>query len=1379
MSNPDVSGVGPNWYLGGGWPSGTIATTSSAYATALADLQAKSTAYLAAKNALITAMAGSSASAVSSAKTAFDTAADDLETALTTMQTRTASLGNAQTSAETNIDGKLDDNMTQFAVDLAGVMNQQLTLPETVSNDLDVQFAAADANRVSVRGPYLSAITSYFTAQNNLNVERNNFQTLNDELLSLKAQKRFDELNGASPVVIAADQAAIDAKQAQVDASAALIVTLTSTRDSRLTTLQGAAQTYKNALDAEIAILNQAALLMHTTATEFLDALKAAKQGAIATEQAAIAASQAADQALYNDLLSGFPTSNTSVQTQTQIIQDAYLLTMNQINNSTLAEAPNLTQISLPALPAAGQMSISQLMRFLTLVQVLLDDLIREIRRTDSQVNQMRLSIFGAAGSVDSAKATQQAIWGNILQAADTAYNIQVIKDNQAASKASVDAVNYIKSHAGLINGYINDLNDEIDDQNDNGVATVTALNSAVQMAIDEYKVNLWADHGKLDDFQNKLATAVTNLASSDPLKAPLDTVRSNSLAVINDLKTISGLLSVRPIDEAAIAAAQAQLATDEATLNSSISALPPADESIQSVLSGLTGVITSVKNDQTKLFDAIHNAELSAASALNTQVTSESTRLATYSQNLADVLAALSPTDANFTELSDLQATIPAVVGALNTLSTHLSTPPVDLSVIAADKAALETALAALDTARGAITLSSLNGPATSAVRGIDEVVPDMEGTIESLTTYTTSIHTATSIPPTLPDQVQQVLMPAPIQLEDLSTINAGAITIPPGLPTPGVKSNKKGITQAPPTVNMTSVDSLNKQIHLLNQQLAPILDRLHADGHNDIQLIPPLYIRPYVQIRDPSIFFDVTVFQSLFDLLSQIIDAENAEKSSVENPPTNALFAFADLFGKPSGAAMSALAQGVGSGTGLSGATLASSSGTIAKALTSVLDSTDFETYIRGILQKTGLVAGLAALGKLQTTPATTGRSQFGVVEPVTTTPAAAGGLTVDQQKAALQAGIVELVATIENVPALKEDLLAILKTGNLEGLDQEAINQLLSLLLFLLQLIALLFAAVAAAAGGGETRIDTIVQRAFGAPEQEPLAALVQDLRTLGITALPAGLTPAEPQFLPIFFRAIEPALLPPEREALVNKLVAIGVTIPTGVPVGEAIERALVEAPIDVSNRIRQELTKAALDEAERLKAAIIADETRRPSLTDRINQIAVAESGKTLPSDKIKEILAVLQNEGPQIPGISAEERNHLVLAILSGIVTPDQARGIVQEFVKETTLTTKPEAVTLLEPQPVAGKPGELPDVNTLIAVAIKALSKQTTDNNFVQEVVTRFADSVRDQKDFYKLSLSLILDPANTYVKNFSIVTRQTTGHDTLGPLTQIPVSG
>ncbi len=1375
MGNPDVSGVGANWYLGGGFPSGTIATTSSAYQGALNDLQLKSSAYLAAKDALETAMLGTSQSAVTGAKTAFDLAAANLKTSLTNMQTKTASLANAQVSAETNVDSKLDTNMSNFASDLAGVMNQQLTLPETVSNDLDTQFAAADANRISVRGDYFAAISTYFSSQNTLNVERNNFQDLNDDLLSLQAQKRIDELaSSPNPVVIAADQAAIDAKQIQVNTSSAQLAILKSLRDANLTQLQGASTTYTSALDAEIALLNQAALLMHTTATGFLEALQSAKEGAVQTEQAALAASQAADQSLYNDLLTGFPTSNTSVNTQTQIIQNAYLLTLNQINSSTLAQAPNLTEITAPALPAAGQMSISQLMQFLTLVQVLLDQLIREIRRTDSQVNQLRLSIFGATGTADASKATQQAIWGNIIAAADAAYNAQVADDNADASKASVDAVNFIKSHAALINTYINQLNSDIDTQNDNGVKTVTDLNSAVQMAIDEYKINLWSDHGTLDDFQNKLSTAVTNLATSDPLKGPLSTVSGNAQAVISDLKTISGLLSVRPIDEAAIGAVQTQLTTDLATLNTNITALPAQDNSIQSLLSGLTGAITSVKNDQTTLFTAIHNAEASAASALKTQVSSESTRLSSYSQDINTVLSTLSPNDASFPLLTSYNAAIPAVTGALATLSNDLATPPVNLTAVAADQAALDAALATLATARSAISLAALNGPALDAVKGADEVVTDIQETEVSLTTYTTSTTSATSIPPTLPDQVQQVLMPPPIQLEHVTTINSASITIPSGLPLKGIDTSKHKVAQAPPKVPTASVDSLNKEIDQLNQQLAPVLDKLHADGHTEITLIPPLYIRPYVTIRDPSVFLDYSVFNSLFDLLSQIIDSELAAKSSVENPPTNALFSFSDLLGKPNVTADGASAQGVGAGTGVGGANLSSGAGIIAQSLSTVLSTTDFSTYVQGILQRTGVVAGLAALGKFQ--PPQPTRSQFGIVER-TSTPQAAG-LTAEQQKAAVSSAVTELLATVENVPALKEDLLAILKAANLQNLDQDAINQLQALLIFLLQLVALLFAALAVAAAGGETNIDTIVQKAFATNEEQPLATAAQNLRTLGVTGIPREITPSNPEFLKTFFNAIEPILTAEERAPIVSNVTALftdhGITIRTGTPLGTAIQTALNEAPVDIATKIRQALTKDALDEAERLKNALIADDKRRPTFSQRIAEIA-KEPSINLPPEQVAKVQNVLQNAAPKIEGLPAEDRNHLVLALLGGIVTPDQARGIVQEFIKEGALKTNAPVANLIQ----TGKPGELPDIKSVLSIALKALSKQTSDTNFLQEVTSRFADTVRGQSDFFQKSLSLILNPANTYVKNFSIVTRQTTDHDSLGPLTQIPVSG
>lgn len=1442
-----VTGLGSNWYIDGTWPSANIATTSTAYDTALTNLQTASGSYLTAKNNLITAMNGGTKAAINSALTSFDSARSLLNTRLGAMQAAYTALTQAATSGRTDIDSKLDQNMSDFAAQLASSLGKGLTSEGTTTSTLGSDFNNADDARIAARSAFFTSLSSFFTAQNNLNAGLVALQAQSDLLLSLQAKLAADSASpAASASTLSADQNNIDAQGIVVNNATATVTSLTATRDTRLTALHTKLDDYQTAIDTEVDLLSQGAQLAQTSAAGLIAELQAAKSGAITNDLAAINAAKAADDTLHNQHLASFPNVDPALATLSAASQAAYLDNLANINSSTLSAPIKFnTQINVPSLPAAGKMSMSQLMQFITLVEVLLDQLIREIRRTDSSVNELRLSLFGTAGKHEGANIADITAWGKKLTAADTAYNNQVALDNTAALANAIGKIDNLSNKTSIINNAISSLNNDINQQNARGIEVVRALNSAIQMAADNYKVQLWADHGQLTDLQNQLQTAATGLATSDPLKAPLQTATTALASVIADLNTISTLLSVRPIDETAIGAAQTQLTTDYASYTAAVALLPTTPASIQSTLTGVSNFVDIVQQDQTALQTTLHNAEVGATSALNAQVMSELSSYTGYSDVIASRISLLDSGDPAIPYLTNYKNALDAVVSALNTLSTDLTTLPVNFATLDTDSTAVAVAVNNCFGPRLALTnsVTNLSDAVLQTISDVSDTDVNISSTRQNLETYiapTFSDSPATT-PPALPGRVKTALMPPPLDIPSLNTISIGSFT-PPQSITDFIQFSKYGSPQPIPDSDLAI---LNDKIDSINQKLAPILPRLHLGGHNSsIQLITPVYIRPFIAVRDFTSTLDSGVLNSFFVLMNQILQTEASKKDSNDNAPTNALFSFADMLGTPNPTAGDASAQGVGAGTGLSGANLASSAGNIGHSLTAILDSTQFQSYVQDIFNKSGVVAGLAALKNVIPNSATT-YSQLGIVETKPAgEPTATTGLT-EQQKVALATGVKELLTTVEDAPKLKSDLLALLKSLGTQSLSEEEIKQLLALLIFLLQLLALLVSSVAVAAGSGATNIDNIVKTAFEKPEDKGVITIINDLRNLGVKGLPVELAPSSPQFIPTIFNAINNALTPAQQLGFVAQVATIftnnNVTINTTKPLGNAIKEALTSTTPDVSGQIRQQLTQLAQSAADQLRSDILRDESRRPSITSQIKALN-PEGFKAIPQQQVTTVTTLLDKSGPVIPGLSAEDRNSLVLAFLGGIITPDQAKSLVDQFLKEGAIKTNPDVGKLLsqispaqvtkspqaattpitttsekplttpltaptedeltltpivttrsrsQAQPLTqtppvtplttlpGTPGQLPDTVTLVTNVLKSLSKQTSDSNFLQEVVLRFADTIRDQSDFYQKSLTLILDPANTYVKNFSIMSRQTSGHDGMESVTQIPISG
>lgn len=1304
MGNPDVSGVGKNWYLGSSW---TAASTDP-------------------------------------------------------------------TEARKNIDAKLDARFTTFTFQLQNAIDKSLTLNQTIPNNLDTSFATANTARINARTAFLDALDDYFPKQ-----------TILDDLVA-------SYLPG-SPT-------ASDIAAAKAD------------RDAALTTLKTALAAYEASINNQIVVLKQAADLMQISAADFVLDLQAVRNDALLFGQSIIDAAKVVDQAMYNQHLIGNPSIDATVTASIDNQQLNYLAAMDLLNNSSLSAPIEFnTNISFPDLPKSGRLSqagMGQLMQFAVNLARMVNEMMEQNRRVDSLINELRLNIYSTAGRNEATKTSLQKAYAEKLQQADTNYNYATAKINSDASKDILEQLDALKDKRTTINSAINTLNDEIDDQNDRGVETVKALNSAIQIAADEYKVQLWADHSQLDVLLNQLISQATAAGS-----APLSAVSTAAQQVVADLKTISGLLSVRPIDEAAIALVP--LAQSQTALSTAITALGTPTADVKATLDGFTEFTQIVITDQTTLQTHIANAEAGAAGAFSTQITAERTSLANYSADITRVISTLKVDDPAIPLLNDLKNAVDPVVAEMNNLLAHLATPPVNLNTIANDQLAITNLLAAVQTARAAINLNSLTGPAEDNVVGIDATINDLEATFTYLTDYTTSTTSTPTPPPGLPGQVKMPLMPAPIQLEHIATIPLSLFNVPSKLPLSNIRPPKDI-----PEIPTSSINTLNKQIDKINQSLAPVLDRLHEGGLNpDIKFLEPLHIRPYITVRDSSFFIDFTVLDSFFTLLASLLNASRSQESLSENAPNTALFNFKDILGKVNVASGGTKVSGLGAGVGLEGATLTSGAGSISQSLTDVISSTEFSSYVTDLLVKVGIAGGIASLQNLA--PVLSTFSQFGVVQSVAVKPATEG-LTPEQQLA-LATGVRELVATVEDVPQIKSELVALLKgLEATQKLSEEELKVLLSLLLFLLQLLALLVGAGALVGAGIVPSLDNIVEKAFEKPQDKVLVQIVRDLETFGIKELPKDSGPASPEFIPTFFNAVVKALDLPRQTVIVDKITAIfndnGIEIRTDKPIGTAIRDALTEAPTEVAGKVREQLTKLAEEEGTRIREDILRDASKRPSLSQRIKDIN-PQAFAAIPKEQVDNITTTLNNTAPTVPGLTNEDRNTLVTALIARVITPDQAKGILQQFSQEQTRLTNPVIANLapelprvvaqttpqeapkdvpqlslkdlLAEEPLGlfagkpqlsirqGTPGELPDLVTQIANSLKELSRQTSDEKFLQETVSKFAETVREQSDFFQKSLTLLLDPANIYVKNFSIISRQTTGHDDLGPTTQIPIAG
>lgn len=160
--------------------------------------------------------------------------------------------------------------------------------------------------------------------------------------------------------------------------------------------------------------------------------------------------------------------------------------------------------------------------------------------------------------------------------------------------------------------------------------------------------------------------------------------------------------------------------------------------------------------------------------------------------------------------------------------------------------------------------------------------------------------------------------------------------------------------------------------------------------------------------------------------------------------------------------------------------------------------------------------------------------------------------------------------------------------------------------------------------------------------------------------------------------------------------------------------------------------------------------------------------------------------SALNNNAPTTQGLSNQDRNTIVLGVASGLITASHGQALATALTKEPGQTSdsvfaflqaereaKPTEDGTVKPLSTpltpksAGIPGNvaapqaLPkDTYAQLRDAFQNLALQTDNKAFTEEAATQFAKNIEPLTSFYQKSLSLILDPGATFVRNFSIFT-------------------
>src|SRR5262249_18262078 len=102
---------------------------------------------------------------IDTAQNAFASARNSYQQALNALELATNALIAAHNSALNQVDSLSDVNLSAFAAELQGVMNMSLTLPATISSDLDVQFLNANTARTNARILFIGQLVLFQSLQ--------------------------------------------------------------------------------------------------------------------------------------------------------------------------------------------------------------------------------------------------------------------------------------------------------------------------------------------------------------------------------------------------------------------------------------------------------------------------------------------------------------------------------------------------------------------------------------------------------------------------------------------------------------------------------------------------------------------------------------------------------------------------------------------------------------------------------------------------------------------------------------------------------------------------------------------------------------------------------------------------------------------------------------------------------------------------------------------------------------------------------------------------------------------------------------------------------------------------------------------------------------
>ncbi len=485
-----ISSINTNWFMDSNWNSTlapNVVSAQTSYNTALAAVNAYTATYTQSQTNLTNGITtATTAAALTTLRTDFDSKQTTYNALLTTLATASANLVAAKKAAFLSVDSQGNTNINSYVSTLTQTdgIGKNLTLTGTVSTGDNTLLSTANTQRSTSRTSFLTNLNTFLTREDSLRQSRLQLEIYQDQKLLAQADLKIAQLSGASTT---APQAALDLATTNVNNQQTIVNNNTTARNSQQTTTSTAFTSYKSTLDSLVGVLANSKDLAVSTPTTFATALQNAKDAADALQSSQLADDLANDNEAFTAHFEDFPTESTDLTSFITSITSTTKSATDIVLASGLDTAVSVTsEISLPKLPTGGNMSMKDLMGFISAIQLLIGRLTQELQKADRNLDELRLKIWNYQGTLVTQTTSASLAWANLLQAADSAYDVQVAQDNIDNSEAAVDAINHILQQLNNINAKIDTLNDEIDDQNQRGKDIVTGYNNSSFISVDE-----------------------------------------------------------------------------------------------------------------------------------------------------------------------------------------------------------------------------------------------------------------------------------------------------------------------------------------------------------------------------------------------------------------------------------------------------------------------------------------------------------------------------------------------------------------------------------------------------------------------------------------------------------------------------------------------------------------------------------------------------------------------------------------------------------------------------------------------------------------------------------------------------------------------------